>query len=69
MVSFWQFSVKVGAAVTMNAAEHVWVEQSLVAVKVTVAVPPVQAFGAAGALLVNTVLQPPVVVTPANHAA
>ena len=53
----------------MNAAEHVWVEQSLVAVKVTVAVPPVQAFGAAGALLVNTVLQPPVVVTPANHAA
>ena len=44
---------------------HVWVEQSLVAVKVTVAVPPVQAFGAAGALLVNTVLQPPVVVTPA----
>ena len=54
----------------MNAAEHVWVEQSLVAVKVTVAVPPVQAFGAARLhCLVNTVLQPPVVVTPANHAA
>ena len=52
----------------MNAAEHVWVEAVAGSgVKVTVAVPPVQARSgkrSASALLVNTVLQPPVVVTP-----
>jgi hypothetical protein len=64
-----QVKFTTGAALTVKVLVQVkfgWHE--LVTVKVTVAVPP-QAFGAPVLLFVSTALQPPVIVTVANHAA
>ena len=62
--------VKAGAAVTVNVAAVVAVWQALLAVQVTVTVPPVHADGAeAGALLESVAPgHPPLMVTLANHA-
>jgi hypothetical protein len=58
-----------GAAVTVNVRVQVTgIWQSLVAVKVTVAVPK-QAFGAPVLLLESTVPQPPETLAEANQAA
>jgi hypothetical protein len=65
-----QVSTTAGAGLTVKLAEHVFVSHVLVTVNVTVAVPPVQAFGAAPALLVTAPrLQPPVAVAEASQLA
>ena len=64
-----QLSVTAGAEVTVKVALHVtggWHE--LVTVHVTVLLPP-HDNGAPVLLLLNEEPQPPLVVTPANHAA
>jgi len=62
-------NVTAGAEVTVKVAVQItgaW--QELVTVNVTIELPP-QAGGAPALLFVNDELQPPLVVTPASHAA
>jgi hypothetical protein len=57
---------------TVNVELHVtgpWQPVELVTVNVTVLVPPVATEGAKPALLVTGLVQPPVTVDDANHAA
>ena len=59
-----------GAAGTVNVAVAVTLgSQELVAVHVTVTVPPHIDGAAAGALLVTASVHPPLLVTPANQVA